>query len=169
MSQDLESIRPPYHTLQVPGNRRVAAAVALMALGFAIFAVASKNGHVVGGLAAVVTLYGSVRLWRMGARVEREAVTIVGYLTSRRLPWSDIERFEVRPNGQWPYAGFLIRRSSSRPLLISALTAPPRPKSRLEDGRRRVQGAIDELNRLLEESRATTIRTTDEDIADSGR
>jgi len=137
-----------------------------MSLAFAIFAVASKNGHVAGGIAALVTLYGGVRLWRMGARVEPDAVVVVGYLTSRRVPWSDIERFEVRPNGQWPYAGFVIRRSSSRPLLISALTAPGRPKSRLEEGGRRVQGPIDELNLLLEEFRSTS--TADYDSASSG-
>jgi hypothetical protein len=139
----------------------VAVVVALVFLGFAISAVASKHNRAAGAIVALVAACSCIRLWRSGARVEPDAVVIVGYLMSRRVPWSDIERFEVRPNGQWPYAGFLIRRSSSRPLLISALAAAGRPKSKLDDRRQAVQGSIDELNKVLEESRLTPIGLTD--------
>ncbi len=117
---------------------------------FAVLAVVgSGRAHVAGGVAAALFFAWSFPAWRAGLYVYADGVKVCGIVLSKRVPWSDIERFEVRAAGNWPYVGFIVRRGGRRPISIAALSTPGWPKSRFETFRARVQGPVDELNQLL--------------------
>ncbi len=118
--------------------------------------VGSERAHVAGGVAAALFLVWSIPLWRTGLYVYADGVKVRGIVFSKYVPWSDIERFEVRAAGNWPFVGFIVRHGGRRPISIAALSTPGWPKSRFETFRARVQGPVDELNQLLAQWREST-------------
>jgi hypothetical protein len=92
----------------------------------------------------------SLRLWVMGAYVEADGVKVVGFLSSKRAAWADIDRFEVLPSGRYPYVGHVVRRGGHTPIVIRAMAAG---RTKTEKHRLAAQEPVDLLNEVLNEWR----------------
>jgi hypothetical protein len=124
----------------------------MVAVGCAIVVALSRHtgARVFAGLDAVVCCVLAWRMWLIGTYVEPSAVRVVNYLRTIRVPWAEIEHFAALPAGQYPYVGHIIRKQGRAPVVMMGIESSP---DESEENRRRVQAAIDPLNRALEEWR----------------
>jgi hypothetical protein len=97
------------------------------------------------------------RFWRVGIYTEATGIKIVGMLAAKRVPWSDIDHFEVRPVGRYPYVGHIIRTGGRPPLFALFALSTSRPAT--EQKRLRIQGPIDDLNHALTDWRSSSSST----------
>ena len=88
------------------------------------------------------------RQWNLGAHVGERGVKLVSYLLSTRVPWRDIDRFEVRPWYRYPCIGHLVK-CNGRALPITGIGASRRHRGA-------AQAVVDELNDALRERRLAT-------------
>jgi hypothetical protein len=100
-------------------------------------------GLVFGPLCAVLAW----RFWLAGVHVDSDEVRVNGYLFSKRIPWSEIERFTVEQAGPYPYVGRLIRKDGKPPVVLVGTGTGTR---KTEYNRVTAQSPIDLLNRRLE-------------------
>jgi hypothetical protein len=91
------------------------------------------------------------RFWLSGVHIEPDGVRVYGYLFSRWVPWSEIERFTVEEAGPYPYVGRLIRKDGKPPVVLVGTGTGTR---KTDYNRRTTQKPIDLLNKRLEEWRA---------------
>lgn len=122
-----------------------------IAIACVVLAVVPGNAEVVGYVFAPVCFLVAWRMWNVGAHVGSEGVKVVGLFLTRRVPWADIERFDVLPTAQYPYVGHIIRKDS-RPVMIIAISTA---RGKTEKHRRTVQAPIDRLNEALDRWRST--------------
>ncbi len=125
-------------------------ATALVPAGIAIAVFAGRAapvGYVLAPLGALLAVWA----WRAGVHVEHDGVKVVGII-SRRVPWKDIDRFDVRPWQSYPYTGYVVLTGTRPPLPIMAITTAG---GKTEQHRLQAQKPIDELNDALETWRAT--------------
>jgi hypothetical protein len=90
--------------------------------------------------------------WQYGVHVTRRGVTVATIVRAKRVPWSQILRFEVVPLSDVRYAFAVIERGERRMVVSSALCTPRRPEAKVEKYRRQIQSVVDELNQLLADS-----------------
>lgn len=90
------------------------------------------------------------RFWNLGVHVEDNGVLVVSPILSRRVPWAEIDCFEVRPWLQYPYPGYVVLQGDRAPIPIMAIGAG-RPEN--ERHRLQAQEPIDRLNEALAEWR----------------
>lgn len=124
---------------------------AVIVLGCLIVGVASERAStwiVAGGVAGVVTIAAPF-VFRIGVRADDAGVRVVNLVTTKRLRWDEIDRFELAPTGVYPYAGHVILKSG-RDIPISAITVPRFLTERYKPG---AQRPIDKLNELLDAAR----------------
>ena len=115
---------------------------------FALLAVFStqRHGHLAWSIGAAVGLVALWRAWSGGVHVDPDGIKVVGVLGSRRVEWSDAERFAVLPAG--------TRRSvtcSSKGTTVRCRSLPSTAQTRrdrwinstnsLRSGGRRIWGA----------------------------
>lgn len=123
----------------------VTAFAAALTCGSVALAIVPGRAQPVGYIFAPLCALLTWRLWMLGAHVEPAGVKVVGYLFSKRTPWEEIDRFEVQPFQNYPYAGHIILRNGDERLIPGLEVG--RPKT--ERGRQKVQQKVDELNREL--------------------
>ena len=93
-------------------------------------------------------------IWHYGVHVTRRGVTVATILRPKRVPWSEVERFEVVRLSKTPYAFAVIKRGERRMVVSMALCTPRRPEARVERYRWEIQTVVDELNQILADTRA---------------
>jgi hypothetical protein len=91
------------------------------------------------------------RFWLSGVHVEPDGVRVYGYLFSRWVPWSEIERFTVESAGPYPYVGRVIRSDGKPPVILIGTGTGTR---KTNYNRLTAQKPVDLLNKRLEEWRA---------------
>jgi hypothetical protein len=124
----------------------------LFAAGAITLAVLPGKGQIAGWIFVVPLTYLAYRAWLFGVRVRDDGIVIGAFLSSRKVSWSEIERFTCEPSGPYPFVGRLIRSDGGRPLIMSGIDAGRRPtkKSRID-----AQATIDLLNAELARHRGT--------------
>ncbi|MHB1570649.1 MAG: hypothetical protein ACYC0H_15795 [Solirubrobacteraceae bacterium] len=135
------------------GTTRSAAALTVFLGAIVVAAVVPGKLQVGAWVFLPFWLIGTWRTWNLGVHIEADGAKVVGVLLTRRVPWHEIEGFDIRPLGGYPYIGHLVRRDGSPALPILALASPGRPKWRMEHFRRQVQRPVDELNRIVDQHR----------------
>jgi hypothetical protein len=115
----------------------------VLGIGLAIAAVVSSRAHVYGGVCAVMMLVLGVRIRMAGAYLRGDDISIVGFLSTTRVRWGDVERFEVAALAQYPYGVYLVRSGNGGRTPIVALSG-----GRMGGGRA-AQKCVDELNEAL--------------------
>ncbi len=133
-------------------------AVALVSLGWAVFGFVrgyAPFGRHAPGITAVLgigcVLY-AFDVWRRGLFVEPGGVKIVRpwRLRALRISWHEIARFEMQTApGRRPVS--LIRASDQRRIPVPTFPKPRKDISEYATLPAKVQGQVDELNRLLEQ------------------
>lgn len=117
-------------------------------LGAALFG--SQDPRLAGVIALFVGVF-TADIWRRGLYTEPMGVKLIspGHLTPRRIPWSEIERFEAHlVTGESPVT--LIRAPDHQPIAVPTfprLRKPPPPQ--MKKYRVKLQNQVDELNQLL--------------------
>jgi hypothetical protein len=125
--------------------------------GFVVVGVtAPRRGIDVVIMAALVLLM-ACRMWVADIRVGPDGVKVGSLLRSRKVPWSDVERFAVMPLGRYPYVGCVVLRDGRKFGTFGLSTSAGHSEGR----RLHVQRPIDELNEILAERRATGETTAD--------
>lgn len=105
----------------------------------------------IGYVGAPLLLLLAWRLWIAGIHTDNGGVSVVGFLSSKRFTWDEIDHFAVLPFGQYPYVGHVVLRDG-RHVPSLAIASPARPRS--ERLRVEVERPIDDLNRVLAQRRA---------------
>ena len=143
------------HGYRTSGARDGALMFGAIAAGCVVFAaVTSHEGaRVFGWVTAVVCLGIARRMWRVGIYVEPTGVMVVNYFWTSRVPWGDIDRFALRPAGQYPYVGHILRSNGGRRVVIAGIETPP---GESEEHRLAAEAAIYPLNQALEAWRRAT-------------
>ena len=121
-------------------------AVVLLAIGYT----ANTGGlEFVSLILAVLLAALSVRGILAGVRVEQDAISIRGILSTHRVPWSELDGFSFGPLGMFPAVG-IARLRDGRELAMSAIST-----GRVDSPRARLvaETLIAELNRQLEQHR----------------
>ena len=123
--------------------RRGAALGTLAGVGFLLLAI--FGDHVVGGVITAIYVVLMWRLLRMGIKTRVSGVTLRQFLRTQTFEWSDIQTFDMRPLGRYPYAAWVtLKNGRTYPSLgLSAPRAPAR------ENRRYIEEKVAELNRLL--------------------
>jgi hypothetical protein len=116
--------------------------VVAAAVGLVLFAVLDRapGAHAGGALLAVLLLVAAWREFSSGVYLDVSDVRVVGFIRSWRVPWSEVERFEMRRQGNFDVA-FVVRSGEHLPVPILAISgrgAPP---------------LVDQLNARLAERR----------------
>ncbi|HEX4106519.1 MAG TPA: hypothetical protein VHX88_00205 [Solirubrobacteraceae bacterium] len=93
----------------------------LLALASLALAVAPGPLEVEGLILLVPGIALCWRAWRMGVHVELRGVLVYGLLRSERVPWEEIERFEVRSAEGSPKIGHLVLVGERPALPIGAI------------------------------------------------
>jgi hypothetical protein len=78
---------------------------------FLVLAVLSGRGHWVWLAIALPMALLTWWLWRLGIRVEREGVRVIGLAGSRSVRWEEIDRFVVAPAAGYPFIGHVLLRN----------------------------------------------------------
>ena len=100
-----------------------------------------------GAIFAPLILLMAWRFWLVGVYVDADGIKVVGFLRSRRFPWTDIEGFAVEPLSQYPYVGWVVLHNGRHIPMLMAISAAGWPTT---EGRRlQAQRPVDELNRAL--------------------
>lgn len=144
----------PYRTI---GTVRVKWGATAVIIVLPFVAIASGKIPVFWIIFGILWLVVTWRAWILGVYVEQDGVRIVQYMTTKPVAWEDIDHFAVLPAGNYPYAGQIIIRGRTRPLVIAGMGAAARPNP--EAKRLQVQKPIDELNAILAEWREQTGHT----------
>jgi hypothetical protein len=110
---------------------------------------ANSRGRPVYVVGAVLLLWLTMRMIRLGVHVSDGGVNVVNYVRSTRIAWADVAGFDVRPYSYWRFVGHVVRRSDGRAIPILAMAGTGVLRGETEKGRERVQKPVDELNRLL--------------------
>jgi hypothetical protein len=119
----------------------------------------STTGRIVEiAVAAVIALFGVLRLGRAGAYADREGIRILNPFRSIRVPWKDIQGFSLRPHGLWAEVGHADLRDG-RSIHILGIQ-PPNRLFRPRD--RSAQVIIEELNERLRYEQNRLDRTRDD-------
>lgn len=105
---------------------------------------------VIYGVIALVFLLLTWRAFSIGVRVTAQGVTIRNVTFSRRVPWSEIERFEEGNADRWPGQFTCLVRRRDGSTVVAACLGPPL------DVDRWTKRAIARLNATLEERRRET-------------
>jgi hypothetical protein len=113
---------------------------------FLVIAILPGRGQIVGWIFVPVLALTTWRQWNLGAHIDSVGVKIVGYLVSRRVPWGDIDHFEVRPWNGYPCVGHLVGRNG-RAIQIVGISASKRHRPVAE-------APIYELDQVLAEWRS---------------
>jgi Bacterial PH domain len=125
---------------------------AIFGAGAVVWAViAITHREVAGYVWAPLFALGAWRMSRLGAHVDDAGVKVVGFLTSRRIAWPDIDHFEVSPAGRYPYVGQVVRTSGRPSVTIMGISTP---RGKTEKHRLEAQAPIDGLNDELANWRA---------------
>lgn len=98
------------------------------------------SGYVFAPLCTLMTLRAGLR----GIRIDDRGVVASGWLVSKRVPWENIDRFELRPIGRTPYVAHVIRTGGGPPIGVLAIYG-----SAAEPSLDAAQRVIDDLNREL--------------------
>lgn len=138
----------PYRTI---GTDRVKWGATAVTIALIILAVVTGKVLVFWIIFGLAWLLMTWRAWILGVYVEQDGVKIVQYVTTKRVAWEDIDHFAVLPAGNYPFAGQIVIRGRSRPLVIAGMGAAARPNP--DAKRLQVQKPIDELNAILAEWR----------------
>jgi hypothetical protein len=125
--------------------------------GFLVVGVTAGRGRIAAFVAGALLLLAAWRAWGAGIRVGTDGVKVATLLLSRRVPWSDIDRFAVMPLGRYPYVGFVVLRDGRKFGTFGLSTSA----GQSERKRLHVQRPIDELNEILGDRRATGETTRD--------
>jgi hypothetical protein len=120
-------------------------------VGAVVVAVVPGKGQLVGYIFAPLFAVMTWRAWTLGVHVEADGIKVVGSILTKRVPWGDIDHFEVRPWLRYPYQGHVIFRGDRSPMPILAIGGGGTGSD--ETRRQRAQKLIDPLNELLEEWR----------------
>ena len=110
---------------------------------FLLVAIFATKDTIAGAVVAAFLALMSWRMWNVGIQVGAQEVRVVTFFLTRRVPWSEIDRFAVMPLGRYPYVGYVIRRGGRKFPAFGLSTS-----SRARDGAS-VQRPIDELNTVL--------------------
>lgn len=130
---------------------RYAWASGVTAVAFGVVALGSDKARVVGTVWAVVMLCLCWRIRTMGVHMGLTEIKVVGVVSTKIVPRTDVERFEVAPLGQYPQAAWLVKADGSKlPIIAIAV------RGKGEEYRQRVQRPVDELNRLLTQDASTS-------------
>jgi hypothetical protein len=65
---------------------------------------------------------------RVGVYVDAHGLTVVGFLLSRRFPWTDLEEFAVEPLNQYSYFGWVVLHNGRHIPMLMAISAAGWPK-----------------------------------------
>jgi hypothetical protein len=115
--------------------------------GLVIAAIVPGRGELAGVILAPLFFVIAWRMWLLGVHVEADGVRVVGIVASKRVPWEEIDRFEVRQWQRYPYVGHVVLNSGRAAIPIVAITTTgPRGK---EWTRRQAQAPVDRLNEAL--------------------
>jgi hypothetical protein len=133
-----------------------------------VLAAVPGPAEAVGYVFAPLWLIATWRGWRLGVHVEADGVKVVGFFASKRVPWNDIDRFELRPWQRYPYVGHVVLSGPRSAIPIAAITTAGGANDR---HRRQAQEPIDRLNEALarwrsvnaqSDSRSVSSQTADE-------
>ena len=91
----------------------------------------------------------------MGVRIRDDGIQIIETYSSTTVPWEDVERFEIEPLKQYPYATYLVRKGNAGRIPILAMTGG----SAQTFDKIRVQ--VDELNELVTHHRPDPLTETE--------
>lgn len=138
----------PFHSgiCRSVSTRRAAASATVVLVGLVVLAAVPGRAEIEGYVFAPLWLIVTWRAWRLGVHVEHDGVKIVNFVVSKRVAWGDIDHFELRPWGNYPYRGYVILDGGHEPIPLVGIGAP-RPKN--ERHRRQAQAPIDRLNNAL--------------------
>lgn len=127
----------------------------LMAIGWIVAALfpSPAQGFCIG--AAVFFSIWAAWSWQYGVRVTSRGVTVATIVLAKRVPWSEIERFELVPISNIRSEFAVVKRGARRMVVSSALSTPAKPPEKVARYRREIQAVVDELNQLMAE-RATS-------------
>jgi hypothetical protein len=121
---------------------RGAAIATIFAIVFVVLAVLPGRTEIPAIIWTPIWVIGTWRAWQRGVHLGKGGVTVVGLLATKRIPWTDIERFALMPAGRYPNVGHVVR-SNGRPAVpvLAILASRDRP----EDAQRTIDTLNDEL------------------------
>jgi hypothetical protein len=122
-------------------------------VGLALLAILghTSSARLVGLIFAVVWGVWTWRALQVGAYARNDDVKVVGFVFSRRIPWSAIESFAVMPAGRYKTVGHVVRKGHHPPIPIFAIS-PGGWRGKDPVGRAHRQ--IEQLNERLGEWRS---------------
>lgn len=149
METQATALRPSRRVYRNDPARLVIGFINLMAVGWVIAALfpGPQQGLCIG--AAVLFVVWAVWIWQYGVHVTSRGVTLATQLRATRIPWSEIERFELVPLSAKSYVFAVVKKGEKRMVVSTALATPERPEAVVEHRKREIQAVIDELNDLL--------------------
>jgi hypothetical protein len=133
---------------------RAAAFTTAVLVGLIVLAVVPGRAEIAGYIFAPLWLVATWRAWRLGVHVEADGVRVVGFLGSKRVAWEDVDHFEVRPWGKYPYVGYIVLTGARMPVTIVGITTAG---GKTDRHRLQAQVPIDRLNGALAEWREANI------------
>ncbi len=119
---------------------------------FVVLAASGGRGAVVAYAFAPLCFLGAWRALLIGVYPEPYGAKLVSLLFTMWVPWTDIDHFELRSQGRFPYEGYIVRNRSRQPVGIRAAIVVTWPVT--EQKRLRAQAAVDRLNQTLTGRRA---------------
>jgi len=116
-------------------------------VGMTIVAFGGGRAQVVGYIFASLLLVMVGRGLLVGVHVSSLGVKVVGFVSTRRVSWEDVDRFEAKPAGGYPYVGYLVRKQG-RPIVIVGISTGG---AATEAHRLEAQRPVAQLNQMLRE------------------
>lgn len=132
-----------------------AAGATLILFGCVAMAAVRGPFQVLGLALAAPALVIAVRAWQLGVRVSGRGVTVVSWLRSWQVGWSEIQRFETRGGSFYAAVAVLIRHDA-RTIPIVALSLSRLAAGSPDRVTEQVERPVGELNRLLAQRRCST-------------
>jgi hypothetical protein len=121
---------------------------------FILLAALPGRGHWAWLAAAALMALLTWSLRRMGICIEADGVRVIALFWSRSVRWEQIDRFVVAPAAGYPFIGHVLLRDGTD-LWTFGLSAAGWPRT--ERRRLQVQRPVDELNRVLAQSRGRQV------------
>lgn len=109
---------------------------------FIVLAVLPGRSEVAAIVWAPIWVVGTWRAWRRGVHIDANGVTVVAFLASKRIAWTDIERFALMPAGRYPNVGYVVRTHGKPPVRAMGIIGP---RDNPEEAQRNIDALNDEL------------------------